>query len=167
VKPGPERLLCDVMLIGLGRWLRAAGHDVLFAGPQDPDEKLLAMAEEAGRRLLTADRLLAKRARRALLLPATGLDEQAARLSERIGLDWLQDPFSRCLLDNTLLQRLPPEQIEAVPDRARTLPGPFNRCPSCGRIFWPGSHVRRMQARLETWQKNLRSRPASVRPTPS
>jgi uncharacterized protein with PIN domain len=25
-------------------------------------------------------------------------------------------------------------------------------CEECGRLYWPGSHVRRMQAKLESWR---------------
>ena len=37
------RLLCDEMLRGLGRWLRAAGHDVVIASGE-PDRALLDRA---------------------------------------------------------------------------------------------------------------------------
>jgi uncharacterized protein with PIN domain len=38
-----------------------------------------------------------------------------------------------------------------MPASARALPGPLQACPACGRLYWPGSHVRRMQARLEAF----------------
>lgn len=31
--------------------------------------------------------------------------------------------------------------------------GPVTACPDCGRIYWPGSHVRRMRARLDCWRR--------------
>ncbi|MFC7553294.1 Mut7-C RNAse domain-containing protein [Pseudoroseomonas wenyumeiae] len=39
-----------------------------------------------------------------------------------------------------------------IPPRARLLPGPFRACPCCGRVYWPGSHVRRMEERLRRWR---------------
>lgn len=54
------RLLADVNIEAmLVRWLRAEAHDVVWASelpPSIPDEKLLAMANEDGRILLTYDR---------------------------------------------------------------------------------------------------------------
>lgn len=36
--------------------------------------------------------------------------------------------------------------------RARALGGPVRACPACGRLYWPGSHVRRMRAKLARWR---------------
>jgi hypothetical protein len=146
----PEPLCCDVGLKGLARWLRAAGHDTLIAPDGLDDAFLLAWLGE-GRRLLTADRGLARTARRATLVDGAGVDAQALLLRESLGLDWLYRPFSRCLVDNAELLPLPERARQHLPEAARALPGPFRRCPACGRVFWPGSHVRRMRAKLERW----------------
>ena len=59
--------------------------------------------------------------------------------------------MTRCLLDNTPLVAMTPAEIVAqVPPRSRDLAGPMRRCPTCGRAYWRGSHVRRMEAALET-----------------
>jgi len=33
---------------------------------------------------------------------------------------------------------------------AREVPGPLRRCPACERVYWRGSHARRMEAALAT-----------------
>jgi cobalamin biosynthesis Mg chelatase CobN len=38
------RLLCDEMLKGIGRWLRAAGYDTAIAASSTSDDDLLAQA---------------------------------------------------------------------------------------------------------------------------
>lgn len=146
----PETLCCDVGLKGLARWLRAAGHDTLVAPDALDDAYLLAWLG-AERRLLTADRRLARAGRRATLIDGNGLDEQARALRAALDIDWLYRPFSRCLVDNALLAPLPATARHHLPATAQGLDGPFRRCPACGRIYWPGSHVRRMRARLEAW----------------
>jgi len=40
------RLLCDEMLAGLSRWLRAAGHDSLLVNAGANDATVLAAARE-------------------------------------------------------------------------------------------------------------------------
>jgi uncharacterized protein with PIN domain len=55
------RLLCDEMLKGIGRWLRAAGYDTAIAQDGVADEGLLAQARVENRVLLTCDRALAAR----------------------------------------------------------------------------------------------------------
>lgn len=150
------RLLCDEMLRGIGRWLRAAGYDTAIARDGVADEDLLARARAENRILLTCDRALAGRSASAaavVLLATESLDEAAATLRERLAIDWLHAPFSRCLLDNALLHPAAPAALARLPEGARTDAGPITVCPDCGRIYWPGSHVRRMRARLVRWRQ--------------
>lgn len=146
-------LLCDEMLHDLGRWLRAAGFDTAIAEGES-DRELIARATEEGRLLVTRDRHLAHIAPPGLpvvLLNNGGLDDCARLLRERLGLDWQNAPFTRCLLDNTPLRPATTAEAEAVPPRSRASAGPVRVCPRCGRIYWNGGHVRRMRARLAAW----------------
>jgi uncharacterized protein with PIN domain len=148
----PKTLLCDEMLRRLGRWLRAAGYDTGLAEVGLPDRALLARAAFEQRLLLTRDRALAATAASpVLLLAGAALADQAAELKRTAGIDWLLAPFTRCLVDNTLLQAAGPAETDRLPETARNLAGPIRLCPACGRLYWPGSHVRRMQARLTEW----------------
>lgn len=139
------------MLARLARWLRAAGHDTVLADACAPDAALLARAVEEDRWLLTLDRgILEHRAASGctLLLPQGPVLEQARWLGERLGLDWLARPFSRCLVDNTPLAPAEKTQLAQVPAPVRAATAEFHACPECGRIYWAGSHHRRMQAAL-------------------
>lgn len=150
----PPRLFCDGMLAGLARWLRAAGYDTSLAPVGALDRAVLDACRAQSRILVTRDRHLAAHAGRdirAVLLTIDGLDAQASELRAMLGIDWTFAPFSRCLLDNSPLHGASPEQHARVPPRARDLPGPFLACPSCDRVYWPGSHVQRMRARLGRW----------------
>jgi uncharacterized protein with PIN domain len=88
-----------------------------------------------------------------VLLSREGLDHAAAELRERLHIDWLHAPFSRCLLDNAPLQEAPPAVLDRLPERTRQGAGRITVCPACGRVYWPGSHVRRMRARLDHWRQ--------------
>jgi uncharacterized protein with PIN domain len=151
------RLLCDEMLQGIGRWLRAAGYDTAIAESGVPDDDLLAQAHAEDRVLLTCDRRLAGRGApgAVVLLGTESLDEAARALRKEVGVDWLHAPFSRCLLDNAVLEGATPGVLARLPDRARQGAGPITVCPDCGRIYWPGSHVRRMRARLDRWRQGV------------
>jgi uncharacterized protein len=130
------------MLARLTRWLRAAGHDTEFAGHGIADGVILARAHAEQRWLITRDRGFVQRrgAERVVLLSAQTLDEQARDLRERLALDWLHDPFSRCLLCNSPLREAPAPR------------GELRRyCPHCDKLYWEGGHVRRMRARLHRW----------------
>ena len=140
------------MLAGLARWLRAAGHDTALAEAGERDRTLVERAEREGRVFLTRDHSVPqiKTGAEVWVLPAAGIEAEARALAER-GVDWLPAPFSRCQVDNALLAPAGPEDLARMPEESRALPGPHRVCPACRRVYWPGSHVRRMRARLERW----------------
>jgi uncharacterized protein with PIN domain len=153
---GPQGFLCDEMLRGIGRWLRVAGYDTAIAGDGMTDGDLLELAGAEGRVVLTCDRKLARLASTGLpvvTLTSEGLDGAARELSQRLRIDWLHAPFSRCLVDNARLEPAGAADLARIPEQARLGPGPIVVCPACRRVYWPGSHVRRMRARLERLQR--------------
>lgn len=146
-----ERFLCDAMLGGLARWLRAAGYDALLAGPAVRDRDLVAQAVRESRRLLTRDRrMMQVRAadQVVLILEGNGIDAWMGELAVRLGLDWLAAPLSRCLVCNLTLEEAPVALRAGLPPGPRACPGPLRRCPACERLYWQGSHAKRMLHRL-------------------
>ena len=150
---GPERprFLADAMLGRLARWLRVLGYDTSYDALL-PDAALVALAGREGRVLLTRDRHLLRELRPPLALEVRS-DDPLAQLRDVIGALALAPPlelFTRCLVCNTLLDEVPAEAAAAVvPPESRGLPGPVRRCPECDRVYWPGSHVRRMRHALD------------------
>ncbi len=150
------RFLCDVMLARLARYLRAAGLDTTLADATAPDAQILRAAIEQGRWLLTADRgfMLHKAADgHVIQLPFGSLDAQAAMLNARFRIDWIGRSFTRCLIDNTPLEPAGPELAVQAPQDVRGPGEELFTCPACGRVYWKGSHYKRMRHRLEVWQE--------------
>jgi uncharacterized protein len=99
---------------------------------------------------VTRDRSLAARAGEfGRLLVADELMRQAAEIAATVPVDWRSRRFTRCLVDNALLRAASALEVSAAPATARAGEGPFRTCDVCGRIYWPGSHVRRLEARLD------------------
>jgi len=149
------RFLCDEMLHGLGRWLRAAGYDTVIAEQGLPDRVLARRSAEEDRVLLTKDRHLvavAGRKARVVLVTGDGVDESARALRQSLEIDWEYAPFTRCLVDNSPLEPASPDLAAVAPTG---IGGPLRHCPVCRRLYWPGGHVRRMQRRLAAWQRGL------------
>ena len=149
------RFLCDEMLGRLCRYLRAAGYDTLFANNGHQDRDLLRQCHEEGRYFLTQDRLVRehKAARDiALILPQVDIDQLALLLGAHFQLDWLSHAFTRCLVDNTLLLTADTAAATKAPADAIRPNEPLRVCPLCGRVYWRGSHYKRMHARLARWQ---------------
>lgn len=140
------------MLARLGRWLRAAGYDTAISGSGQSDRELIALCRREGRILVTKDRQLAAAASaevETVLLTRDGVGAEAEQLGLAMRIDWLRAPFTRCLVDNTPLDDATAEDVARTPDKAQALGGSMHVCPLCGRLYWPGSHVRRMTARLQ------------------
>ncbi len=147
---GPA-FLADAMVLGLARWLRVAGFDV-SSHPECHDRELVALSGQQGRVLLTRDRDLVTHLRpaRAVLLEAARPLEQVRELADALELSAPAELFTRCLRCNRLLRPATREEkARGIPATARDGPGPFRCCPGCGRLYWPGSHTRRMRAALE------------------
>jgi len=144
------RFLCDEMLASLARLLRAAGYDADLAMGGRRDEAILARAKAEARVLLTRDRRLASAGGPgAVLLAEPTAEAQARALSRLLPIDWTLAPFTRCVVDNAPLRTATPEEVARMPQESRSRGGPFRACPVCGRLYWPGSHVKRMAARLQ------------------
>ena len=143
------------MLGQLCRYLRAAGYDTLLAHGGHQDRLLLQQCHDEGRYFLTQDQLVREHKAAlniALILPQGDTDELAAILGAHFQLDWLSHAFSRCLLDNTLLQPADASSIARIPADAIRPDEPLKVCPACRRVYWQGSHYKRMRARLVRWQ---------------
>ena len=99
--------------------------------------------------VLTRDKRLAAAASPdSVLIEGLGVEQEALSLSDAVPIGWDADPFSRCVMDNARLREASAQEVARMPASARTGEGPFRACPACGRLYWPGSHVRRMNARL-------------------
>jgi uncharacterized protein with PIN domain len=147
----PPRFTADAMLARLARWLRVLGHDTRL-DPQLPDDALVRLADQEQRILLTRDRLLLRelRPRQALEIVHDAPLQQLAQVVAALQLPAPAELFTRCTVCNTLLS--PPlsreERDGLLPPDVRDLPGPARSCPGCGRVYWPGSHARRMREAL-------------------
>lgn len=142
------RLLADGMLGRLTRWLRLLGYDTIYA-PDTDDAELLRRARAEDRVLLTADRALAARpGARTLLIQAQDLPGQLQQVHAELGPPPGAE-FSRCLVCNGRLAQVDKAALAGrLPPYVLARHHVFFRCPDCGRIYWPGTHVERMRAML-------------------
>jgi uncharacterized protein with PIN domain len=144
------RFLCDEMLLRLARLLRAAGYDTYLAADGQGDAELLEIARAENRVLVTRDKKLAAQAHpRAVVVEGRGAYAEAEHLAGVLPIDWTLAPFTRCLVDNAPLRDAAPEEVARMPRESRERPGPFRACPACGRLYWPGSHVKRLGEKLD------------------
>lgn len=142
------KFLCDQMLAHLAKWLRAAGYDTTIAPAEAPDSEVLAEALAQGRVLITSDHHFIGKGDNVVFLR----DATPAALNAALAIDWLHEPFTRCLLCNTPFREPTPEAIEAqVPADARENSTQFWYCPKCDKVYWEGSHTEAMLKTLASY----------------
>ena len=148
--PAGIAFVADAHLGGLARLLRMAGFDTLYDNGYR-DEQIVAIAGREGRTVLTRDRELLKRREvgHGCYLHTIRPEEQLRELFARLQLGGAARPFTRCLHCNLPLRPVPKAEVAArLPPSVRTQHEEFTCCDACGRVFWRGSHHRRMLAML-------------------
>lgn len=146
-EPGELRFAVDAMLGRLARWLRLLGFDASWEADV-PDARLVRLALDEGRWILTRDRALPVewRVPRVHLVSAEQPFEQLREVVRAFELGPRVRPFVRCTRCNALLAPLATEDAAArVPARVRERHARFLACPGCGRVYWEGTHVERMR----------------------
>jgi hypothetical protein len=138
------------MLGRLARWLRALGHDTAYDHAAD-DAALLRRAARERRILVTRDtRIVAPAGVRIVLLRANDTPGQLRELTGALGIGRHPGLLRRCLVCNTRLRAATTDEIETrAPDHVRSAQADFRSCPGCGRLYWPGTHRRKLEAALE------------------
>ena len=146
------RFVADAHLGRLASYLRMLGFDTLYKNDY-ADEDLARLSANEDRILLTRDRGLLMRTavKRGCYLRATQPARQLIELLQRFDLARAITPFRRCMQCNAVLRPIPKETIsDRLLPHTRQHFNEFYNCPQCGRIYWKGSHYRRMHRLIES-----------------
>lgn len=151
--PAPPEpcFLLDVHLGRLAAYLRMLGFDTLYENDRD-DDVLARIAHDEGRILLTRDVGLLKRGAVVYghFVRESAPERQAAEVVERYALAQDLRPFTRCLSCNGALHPVAKAAVaDRLPESVRREYDTFERCEVCDKVFWQGTHHRRMQALIE------------------
>lgn len=147
---GAERkFLADAALGRLARYLRMLGYDAAYVKGGD-GTATLRQTLDTGRTLLTRRRDLAARDDiEVFLVEDDDILAQLAATARRFGLGFTADAMTRCIECNAPLRTVSKTDVlDLLPPHVRKTQEIFARCPSCGRIYWPGTHYARAVARL-------------------
>lgn len=141
------RFIADAHLGGLAHLLRMTGFDTLYDNHFE-DSEIARIAASEQRIVLTRDRELLKRREitHGCYVRAIRSSLQAREIFARLDLARSARPFSLCLTCNVPLQRIDkPDAQGRVPDGVFDRHERFVTCPHCRRVFWEGSHWKRMR----------------------
>ena len=143
-----RRFVVDGMLGKVAKWLRILGFDAR-------DERLAAREQiEAyvregwlvitrNRRWCGQNRVLCVEANEPMIQLAEVIKGASIRYEE-------VRPLHRCIRCNQPLQRISRDRaLGYVPEYVYETSTLFCRCPECRRVYWPGTHPRRMMEQLK------------------
>lgn len=153
--PGEARFVLDNHLGRLAAYLRMFGFDTVYRNDFDDDE-LAQIAATEGRILVTRDRrLLMRKAVQYGYCPRSmDSQQQILEVLRRFDLFQRVGPFRRCLRCNGPLERVEKAAVlDQLEPLTRLYYEEFHRCPTCGQIYWKGSHYERMLTLIERIQK--------------
>ncbi|MCD6331305.1 MAG: Mut7-C RNAse domain-containing protein [Thermoplasmata archaeon] len=148
------KFICDVMLGTLAKWLRILGFDTKYSRDFEDDE-ILRIAEEENRIVLTRDKLLANKAKKAVYINERSLDEQIKRVLNELKIDVDEGKIlTRCILCNVRVKRIEKEKVKGkVPPHVFEIHDEFWICPNCKRIYWAGTHWQNMEEKIKEISK--------------
>jgi uncharacterized protein with PIN domain len=148
-REGRPRFAADAMLGGLARWLRALGYDTWWDA-HVADAELVRRALEERRVILTRDVPVVQEWRldNLLFIRADAPLDQLGEVAAAYPLDDARI-FSLCTRCNHALEPVSAQEAgDRVPPAVLAERVEFQRCPSCERIYWEGSHTARMRRDL-------------------
>ena len=145
------RFVADAHLGGLARLLRMIGFDTLHYNHYVDDE-IERISRAEGRIVLTRDRGLLKRRgiTHGCYVHAVRSAQQLSEIVDRLDMARSFRPFTLCLHCNAPLRSIDKAQVAPVlPPTILAHHDRFSTCDVCHRIFWEGSHWRRMRSMLD------------------
>jgi len=149
LRPVPLKKIAFVVDVNAGKlalFLRMLGFDTMY-GNEIGDRSLAEISRSENRILLSRDIDLLKRkiVMHGYLLRQQGPREQLIEVMRLYDLSSKVKPLSRCIPCNGLLV---PASKESIMDQLEPLTRKyyhsFHICESCGKIYWPGSHQKKI-----------------------
>jgi uncharacterized protein len=141
----------DSMLGNLAKKLRILGYDSKYFSSIE-DDKLMLIAKNEKRTILTKDEQLTKNAEKQsidfVLIRGSDESEQIMQINTKIKLGrFVMDTNnSRCISCNGSLQSVEKYRIIGkIPEGVLEREKKFWMCDSCKKIYWEGTHFEKLQ----------------------
>lgn len=144
------RFIADIMVGKLAKYLRMAGHDVIYINTASDDE-IIKIASDTDRMVLTRDSLMLARKefKNGTLKNLYIKDEKLKNQLEQIKSDLkisLEPNLIRCVECNQLLIRVEKEDIKnKIPPYVFKTQKSFLYCKKCDKYYWKGTHYQNIK----------------------
>ncbi len=148
------KFLVDAMFGRLARWLRMSGYDTVY-DVNLRDGRMIGIAKEEGRILVTRDRDVTHRAKaegvRVVCVSSLDFTARLRQMTHEFGVVFQGSPeLSRCPICNADLRLTCKKDIKAkVSENVRKHYDRFWVCDSCEKIYWHGGHWKNVRETLD------------------
>lgn len=151
LRPAPlrvTRFIADVHLGTLARYLRLLGFDTVWERDLT-DENIIDRSLREKRIIPTRDRGILRNGRvsHGYWLRTTDSQRQLEEVVHALDLSGAIRPCTRCMECNGVLRGASSADVAGdVPPRILEYYRDFSKCAGCGRVYWAGSHRKKLDA---------------------
>jgi uncharacterized protein len=149
------RFVVDVNLGKLAQKLRLLGFDTLFRNDFEDDE-IIGISLKEKRIILTRDKGILKQnaVTHGYWIRNDDPKKQLTEVIERFHLQNAFRPFSRCSNCNGELEEVSGSELTSLlPEDTLSYYSEFWKCKGCGKIYWEGSHFKKIQNWVDRLKK--------------
>ena len=143
--------IVDAMLGKIAKKLRLLGYDSLYSSNME-DDKLLRIAKEENRILITKDVPLIEKAKKqqivTIQITKNNEIDQLLQINEKAKLEKciINGSSSRCPVCNGELKSIEKNSVSGkIPIGVFEKINKFWACIKCGKIYWEGTHIKNLQ----------------------
>jgi uncharacterized protein with PIN domain len=139
--------IVDINLGDILKYMRVLGFDC-FYNPLLTSREIVEISNTESRIILTRSTKLlkSKGVTHGIFLRPGTTPEQIRRIIDDLDIKDNIKPFSRCLVCNTPLKSVSKEKIlNRIPPKTKESCDENVQCPSCGKIYWKGTHFMNMK----------------------
>lgn len=151
------KFIADVHLGKLARYMRMIGLDTMYENNSD-DNDLIEISIQENRILLTRDKgiLMNNKVTLGSYVYSSNSKKQLTEVIRKFQLRSQIKPFSRCMECNGEIKISDKSSIlHLLKPLTKKYYNEFYMCSDCGKIFWKGSHYKRMKLLIEKTLNNL------------
>ena len=156
------------MLGSVARKLRIFGFDTLYVAHVE-DSEVLKIGIDQDRIILTADKEFFKRIvkvnARGVLVDGTDELEDLVHILEKNGIRSVDGvgTRSRCSICNGKLAQVSALEVQGrLPEKVAMNPKDFSKCSNCGKVYWEGSHIKRIKDLAKAIESKLSGYPVTT-----
>ena len=154
--------LVDAMLGNIAKKLRLLGYDSEYSS-NGKDDELIMKAKNENRVLVTKDRLLSDKTKKkqisVICVNSTKEAEQLVHILKKLKVSkaLVSGSTARCTRCNGKLEAIKKDSvIDNVPERILEKTDNFWKCRDCDKIYWEGTHIKRLQMFVDELNEKLR-----------